>query len=155
MSGGGFLATTAAALVPMAHLLPHDPRGGEPCVAAAADETLVIRAAARTQGEELGCHRAAAVSLDEDISSEGSGGLGSSLGGSSTTGSKAGRPSLIHSFVHSFVRSFGHSFIHSFIHSFVRSFGHSVIRSFGHSFVFFALSLNQVQLWVYTVGRVM
>ena len=55
-----------AALVPVAHLLPHDPRGSEPCVTADADGTLTVRAARRTQGEELGCHRGAATALDDD-----------------------------------------------------------------------------------------
>jgi hypothetical protein len=43
LPGGGSQSAGFAALVPVAHLLPHDPRGSEPCVAAAADGTLVVR----------------------------------------------------------------------------------------------------------------
>ena len=66
---------TAAALVPVAHALPHDPRGAEPCVAVAErrgdDEAarrpkrLVVRVAAAVPGEELRCHRGAATAVPD------------------------------------------------------------------------------------------
>ena len=70
---------TAAALVPVAHALPHDARGAEPCVAvrnadekknaddfsAATQPRLVVRVAAGALGEELRCHRGAAVAVPE------------------------------------------------------------------------------------------
>ena len=67
---------TAAALVPIAHALPHDPRGAEPCVgvveevsqydASDASRTslkLVVRVAAGAPGEELRCNRGAASAV--------------------------------------------------------------------------------------------
>lgn len=77
---------TAAALVPIAHALPHDPRGAEPCVgvveevssdASDASRTslkLVVRVAAGAPGEELRCNRgaASAVSAIESPSSRNS-----------------------------------------------------------------------------------
>ena len=67
---------TAAALVPIAHALPHDQRGAEPCVgvveevsqydASDASRTslkLVVRVAAGAPGEELRCNRGAASAV--------------------------------------------------------------------------------------------
>lgn len=49
----------AAALVPIAHLMPHDPRGTAPCVTVHEDgATLVVKAAAGAPGTELACNRA-------------------------------------------------------------------------------------------------
>jgi len=79
----------AAALVPVAHLLAHDPRGAEPCVTAEVRGTggsgssegrrggverwtLVARAAATAAGGEVRCHRGAAtpVSLAREFGGE-------------------------------------------------------------------------------------
>ena len=64
--------TTAAALVPVAHALPHDPRGSEPCVGVSwrrdgerTQPRLVVRVAAGAPGEELRCHRGAAIAVPE------------------------------------------------------------------------------------------
>jgi hypothetical protein len=66
---------TAAALVPVAHALPHDPNGAEPCVGVEEEARgergertktrLVVRVAAAQPGEELRCHRGAAVLVPE------------------------------------------------------------------------------------------
>jgi len=49
----------AAAFVPIAHLMPHDPRGTAPCVTVHEDgATLVVKAAAGAPGTELACNRA-------------------------------------------------------------------------------------------------
>ena len=82
----------AAALVPVAHLLAHDPRGAEPCVTAEVRGTggsgssegrrggverwtLVARAAATAAGGEVRCHRGAAtpVSLAREFGGEDAG----------------------------------------------------------------------------------
>ena len=48
----------AAALVPIAHLMPHDPRGTAPCVTVHEDgATLVVKAAAGAPGTELACNQ--------------------------------------------------------------------------------------------------
>lgn len=73
---------TAAALVPIAHALPHDPRGAEPCVGVVEEVSrdaldqrtslkLVVRVAAGAPGEELRCNRgaASAVAIDSPSSS--------------------------------------------------------------------------------------
>ena len=71
---------TAAALVPIAHALPHDPRGAEPCVGVVEDVSrdasdrrtslkLVVRVAAGAPGEELRCNRGAASAVAIDGSS--------------------------------------------------------------------------------------
>jgi len=73
---------TAAALVPIAHALPHDPRGAEPCVGVVEDVSrdasdrrtslkLVVRVAAGAPGEELRCNRgaASAVAIESPSSS--------------------------------------------------------------------------------------
>jgi len=65
---------TAAALVPIAHALPHDPRGAEPCVGVVEEVSrdasdrrtslkLVVRVAAGAPGEELRCNRGAASAV--------------------------------------------------------------------------------------------
>ena len=73
---------TAAALVPIAHALPHDPRGAEPCVGVVEEVSrdasdrrtslkLVVRVAAGAPGEELRCNRgaASAVAIESPSSS--------------------------------------------------------------------------------------
>ena len=80
----------AAALAPIAHALPHDPRGAEPCVvverrdrdvagsnptgtthgdtprrtATTTVPTLVVRVAAASRGTELACHRGASTAVE-------------------------------------------------------------------------------------------
>lgn len=58
--------TVVAALVPVAHVLPHDPNGAEPCVVVERDNKKVsIRVAAGDPGTELRCHRGTAVAVDD------------------------------------------------------------------------------------------
>jgi hypothetical protein len=82
----------AAALAPIAHMLPHDPRGAEPCVVVerrdrnvassnptgtgterdddtmkrrpAGVPTFVVRVAAASRGTELACHRGASTAVE-------------------------------------------------------------------------------------------
>ena len=57
--GNAKTSRLAAALVPIAHLMPHDPRGTAPCVTVHEDgATLVVKAAAGAPGTELACNRA-------------------------------------------------------------------------------------------------
>ena len=64
----GKTCSLAAALVPIAHLMPHDPRGTEPCVTVherdGGTPTFVVKAAGGAPGTELTCNRAPAKYLD-------------------------------------------------------------------------------------------
>ena len=63
----GKASSLAAALVPIAHLMPHDPRGTVPCVTVHGDggtPTFVVKAAGGAPGTELTCNRAPAKYLD-------------------------------------------------------------------------------------------
>ena len=92
-----------AALVPVAHLLPHDPRGAAPCAAAVYDvdanrDAIVVRTAARSRGEELGCNRGAAVAIPAAGGGEGGGDAGAREAGErrSAHGLRAGPVSVGH-----------------------------------------------------------
>ena len=54
--------------MPIAHLMPHDPRGTEPCVTVherdGGTPTFVVKAAGGAPGTELTCNRAPAKYLD-------------------------------------------------------------------------------------------